>query len=1490
MAIFTIDKFGGADVVARADYFERGEGQVLCDALELRSGREDYYHQPGTDTLVCEFVGSGCAVLDLGIAPQDGDYAALMAGYNPRTGESFVPSVRRGQLDKGAANAGFSTSFNADKSISLVYASLPREQQIVIERAMIEAARRSIQHMEGRGYFAYRTGAGGTEQHPGRVMAATYLHFTNRNREPHLHVHAEFPNLCLGSDGKWRTLDGAELYRRQGEFAALFDCYIADAIRRDFLELGNLLEADVQKSGLRVAGVSRETILEFSSRRIEVLKGLAEMGASGPEAARSVAKRTREGKKEINSEELREQWKAQLADLHRELRAGCLTPETRLVAEQLVLKNSSVFKEYALDRAAAQLAILHGGVESIPVIRAALVQQLGIIELPREEGQPQEYTTEAYRQMEGELLAWSLQSQQPAPQFALNRLHVESAISQFEAEKGFSMRDEQREAVLHCAGGQRLQILQGAAGTGKSASLTALRIAYEGAGHRVIGLAPSGAAAAELENSAGIQSRTIHSLLMRLEHDNPRYRETLSVQDVIVCDEAGLADLRTLHKLASHVEGAGAKLVLVGDSRQLEAVGSASCLEMLTEYVGCAELIQIARQRTAEDRVISQAWFAGPAEQGGPDAPEMMLKRGLIRSPGKDGGQAFDMMLSDVVQAHEAGTDWSQILLLADRNAQVKSLNGQIREHRKQLGELDNQAEIRIPVEYASGDFGDLDLCASDRIMLRRNGKLGQSEEPVYNGDRATITALRRFEVAQADDGEPIYDTQISARLDRTGETVTWNVGDYSYLDHAYAMTVHKSQGLTVDRAFYIVSESSDRRLAYVAATRSREACPFYLDDDQSLHDAFFRNTADFQSKKTALDADPVTKQLILSAAERGIHPNNPFQHAQPSTKNLLEKAGDRFEYPAEPPQPPKRVPDIHVMPASADERAVAQARGYAVTELIDKPADTRRTPGKPYELPGGPEKVALLAEPMTPPPEIKLEAHASANTEEHTHDRQPAATDRRSPADSGIVQRSDAASLGRFDRRPDAANDKGPFSSHIPLENPQRAIGASPSDGLRKLSACRLASDERGRRKSLLQGDARPRGRSSNGVRWQDDSAGLTHKEETRAMGKSNRKVWTRDKQQEETQAIRESVDLLAHADWLGYEKASGAGARIRMVNKSLDKSDPMREITIKPNARGEPSWVSVKGGAGSGLGGDVFHLHQRATGKNFLQTRDELRALAFGSTSSQPGLHRPFDDSTRAVRAAEAAKREAEQEEIRRGIAYVRYKQTSSAPNAFLKSRGISEQTLAETKCRTDRYGNAVFVHERADGKFTGYERKKNGPPLYSKSQRGIYVANPQVESPTEIQVAEGGLDALSLYQIASRGERACTLYVSSAGNPAADTAKAIAGLAQRRHIEQVSFAYDRDSAGDSHTETLRKLLAEHAPHLKTRDVRGELDLREGEDPNDLLKRIHAKPTERPQATDPLQVEAKSIDQQLQQLDSQAQLDQQGQDPETFSRERSM
>lgn len=1472
MSIQTVDKFSAKDISARAEYQEKGE--------ELdRSGPEDYYFK-SNDTILREVVGQGAVALGLGSTPLAGDYEATFNGINPRTGESFVSEVRRGQIDKDpSAVAGFSTSFNVDKSISVLYASASPDVQRVIERALMKASRRSIENAEQRGILGTRAlkekapesltealmaiNGGGEkrlENASGGVISFNYLHFTSRNLDPHLHVHCEIPNLIIGEDGKWRTLNAIEIYRRQTEMAAIFDGYVFEAIKRDCPELAELLSVDFERGGLIAPCVSPELIKKYSTRSNEIKEVMREQGLTGADAARGVAKRTREGKEIVDGEALRAAWREEIGQLDRV--PGDLTPATKLAIEQMVFRNGSVFKAHDLDRVAAQLAIGHGGPAEIESVKTEICRQLGVITLPSQEGQKDQlYTTEAFRQFEVDLLRYALKAQAPAERFALTEDVMAAALAHVEAEKGFALRDEQRAAFIHAAGGAQLSIIEGAAGTGKSQTLAALRVGYEAAGHRVLGLAPSGAAAAELEKSSGIESRTIHALLMRLENDNPQKREVLSATDVLVVDEAGMVDTRTMHKLLGFAEAAGAKVVLTGDSKQLESVGSASTFQMLGEQLGAARLEQIARQRNPDDRAISQAWFAGG------DAVGQMEARGLLRAEGEGTPTAINMMLRDAAQTHAAGTDWREILLLADRNAQVGELNRRVREHRKELGELDADAEKRIETTSDRGYSRSLEVAPGDRLMLRRNAKLGDSQ--VYNGDRATLLGIERIQTGEDKDGQPIFDHQLTVQLDRSGERLTWSLSEYDRIDHAYAMTVHKSQGLTVDHAFYLASEMSDRRSSYVAFTRSREACPFYL--DASTAKVFADNTGEFSAKLTALDADSATKSSVLAELP---HPASVrvIEQEQPTTKALLEKSGDRFEYPSEPPAPAKASPEIIVIPPGQGDAVLANARGYAVTELIDRPDDTRRRPGKPYERPAGADRIALQAEYLPPLPELKPEAHQAkeaAHEKARTdHERnqpgRPAAANPRQldagaerPAgrDGRATGEPAAGPFGRYQLAPGAEFRAGDPTRYIE----HRAAGPGQPDAfdafrpatahsLQRVPGGSLDAGRAGRAEGVLPADVSPYRGDATRLRR---SADRSPSDAVNSLGGEVRRMakpkFDKAADEQEKREIRSRVTVEMVAQDLGYERVNGASSRVKFRDSRRDKADPMREIVL--STKGDGSWISSKSYQQKGLGGDVFNLRMKAAGENFSDAHRALYRMAYGqepersagaSRSARQTAQQPqMSDAERAAKAAADAAQAAEAREANRLAAHAQYRAAARRPNAFLESRGISPETLANTYWRTDRRDNAIFVHEDAAGRFAGFEKKSGGFGQFSASERGIYVANGKIEQAREIRVSEGGLDALSAYQLASRAEQRSVLFASTGGNPAHDNLAALVGLAERRQVTQISLAYDHDKAGDAHTATMRDLLAQHAPHLTVRDVRREMGLEQGEDPNDLLQR---------------------------------------------------
>src|SRR5690606_25225747 len=180
------------------------------------------------------------------------------------------------------------------------------------------------------------------------------------------------------------------------------------------------------------------------------------------------------------------------------------------------------------------------------------------------------------------------------------RRHVERAIERQDAAIQRSAGDasarlshEQRAAIEHVTGRERIAAVVGFAGAGKSTMLAAAREAWEAEGYQVHGAALSGKAAEGLEESSGIQSRTLAS--WSRGWDNERHQ--LGRGDVFVIDEAGMVGSRQFARFVGEAEARGAKIVLVGDHEQLQAIGAGAPFRAITEEIGHAELSEIRRQR-----------------------------------------------------------------------------------------------------------------------------------------------------------------------------------------------------------------------------------------------------------------------------------------------------------------------------------------------------------------------------------------------------------------------------------------------------------------------------------------------------------------------------------------------------------------------------------------------------------------------------------------------------------------------------------------------------------------------------------------------------------------------------------------------------------------------------------------------------------------------------------------------------------------------------
>lgn len=385
-----------------------------------------------------------------------------------------------------------------------------------------------------------------------------------------------------------------------------------------------------------------------------------------------------------------------------------------------------------------------------------------------------------------------------------------SEQSQRNANAGLS--EEQRLAVRHITGPEQIAAVIGFAGAGKSTMLAAARDAWEGQGYRIHGAALAGKAAEGLEESSGIASRTLASWDYALQNGKGQ----LGKDDIFVIDEAGMVSSRQLAKFVGEVQARGAKLVLVGDHEQLQAIGAGSPFRAIVEQVGAIELSEIRRQKQEWQRQASTAFATHRTGEG----LEKYAEHGDVRFL-KD----RDVARADLVADYLADLDQRPLgsrIALAHRRTDVRAINADIRSKLQANGKLARgergTGELGCERVYQTTD-GKRAFAPGDRIVLLENDRhLG-----VKNGMLGTVMAVEQNAIQVRLDG---------AVLNKTRE-VTLSIKSYQAFDHGYATTIHKSQGATVDRAYVMASKTMDRHLTYVAMTRHRDAVQLYVGQDE---------------------------------------------------------------------------------------------------------------------------------------------------------------------------------------------------------------------------------------------------------------------------------------------------------------------------------------------------------------------------------------------------------------------------------------------------------------------------------------------------------------------------------------------------------------------------------------------------------------------------------------------------------------------------------
>ncbi|CUS43743.1 Conjugal transfer protein TraA [hydrothermal vent metagenome] len=445
------------------------------------------------------------------------------------------------------------------------------------------------------------------------------------------------------------------------------------------------------------------------------------------------------------------------------------------------------------------------GQEQFDRVLAAMRAHESVLALGRDGNGAERFTTTSMMCAE-QALARDAERLAAVRSHAVGRADVERAVD-VASGRGLRLGGEQRAALDHVLRKPGLALVVGYAGAGKSAMLGVAREAWEAAGYTVRGTALSGIAAENLEGGSGIASRTIASL----EHCWARDRDRLTSRDVLVVDEAGMIGTRQLSRVLAEAAGAGAKVVMVGDVQQLQAIEAGAAFRLLAERHGAAEISEVRRQNAVWMREATRAFATGRTGE----AIAAYSNAGMVHAA--DTRDAARAALIDRWDAERRADLAASRIILTHMNKEVAMLNDAARARLAEQGVLG--ATVAVQTERGVREFAE-----QDRILFLKN----ERDLGVKNGTLGTV--------------EKAAPDRLAVRLD-DGRRVAVDLKTYAHVDHGYAATVHKTQGMTVDKTHVLATPGLDAHASYVALSRHRQGTALHYGRDDFADEKTLRQT-----------------------------------------------------------------------------------------------------------------------------------------------------------------------------------------------------------------------------------------------------------------------------------------------------------------------------------------------------------------------------------------------------------------------------------------------------------------------------------------------------------------------------------------------------------------------------------------------------------------------------------------------------------------------
>lgn len=414
------------------------------------------------------------------------------------------------------------------------------------------------------------------------------------------------------------------------------------------------------------------------------------------------------------------------------------------------------------------------------------------------------FTSERVLAAESAILDAATQQVIPASSLDVFEMEAEKRRAEL-ALQGYALPEGQERMAREFATSDKLLVVGiGAAGAGKTSSTRLAVNAIEASGGRVVGMAPTAAAAAVMREEMGIEADTVDKILSDWKNGAP---VSLRAGDVLLVDEAGMVSTPKFQQILQLAQERGALVRALGDYRQLSAVGSGGALRLVDREVGAAHLDELFRFKNPDEAAATLALREPPLV--GDDQPFAWY-----RENGRVVAGESDVMVEQVFTAwRDDTTAGKQSIMIASTNETVGKLNDLAQAHAMERGHVHPEhGSVRLHNE-ARAHVGDV-------IVTRQNARrltVNSGQDFVKNGDLWRVSQVH-------DNG-----AMTVQHLEHGGKVTLPAAYAAQSVELGYAATIHRAQGATVDTAHALVDSSTDRAGAYVALTRGRESNTLYV-------------------------------------------------------------------------------------------------------------------------------------------------------------------------------------------------------------------------------------------------------------------------------------------------------------------------------------------------------------------------------------------------------------------------------------------------------------------------------------------------------------------------------------------------------------------------------------------------------------------------------------------------------------------------------------